>query len=983
MNHIYKTKWNKQTGTYVAVSEVTKSKGKRSGSSRAILAGVVFAAAGSFAMPALSACPPSGNWNSHHSNGNWQISESCGGYVYFDKNNNIQVGSNSNINGENNWGWWSFERDWNESDYLGENLVLVEGGSIRDVSFHSDGNSLTVKGGIVDDIYFYPESKGNDISIEGGQVTGLHVNDSHQSDRPNSIKIVGGEVSKSELMGDVLLSGGVLKNSWLGGNIQFAGTTVNEVVVNKVGSSSLKISGGEVENLFVYGSGGVNGPASIRLEMTGGTLSDGFFAGGSDHVTVTGGVIKNNLYMGHESDTVTLSGDLNQLAVLDGEGFLQVPPPPPAGVALYDVAGYRLRSEDSNSLSSGESSRLIKEITVGKPYEDGSYVTYSYYDEPITDSSTGYRKSDLLQLNTTLTGSSETLGAAGNTRISHWDVVNIGDKTLDGRLNLTGDLHSGWDDKRLGAMNIAATGTLGLAPNTPQASVRYDVLNAGTIDLREGSTSPNGQLTIEGNYTGERGSVLLVKTNWNNPDVQENDHLVIQGNAWGGTQVSVPSGIIGDVTIQEGQKNGRWLSPVVTVQGDDYGSTESNIKELTFKGTAETSNAGQAQLVKNGDSYYWVLEAVIPEEPEPEKPEPEKPIPPVTPPTAPILTPGTPGYVLVPRINREMGFAQMSRLHQRVGEQQTWLWDECGQIPCQYYDRVRDDNQPYPVWGRIEVGKLKEQGKKRFGHETDTQMIQFGVDLEVYTDNEKNHRHTGLMLTYTHADSDFYDKYRAENGVVVADKGTGSADSDMVSVGAYRTWYKANGTYLDLVGNVSWLHNKYKSQDGRHSSQNGFGLGASVEVGRPWQLGNSQWSIEPQAQLAYQYVNLNKADDGVRKIDGQSDSALRGRIGARLAWNQGNDNLRTNTVYVAANVLHDFIGHDSSVDLGRDRIKERFAKTWGEVSVGAQLPIGKSTYIYGDISYERNLGGYSNKAFRSSGTSREGYSGRVGLSHRW
>ena len=124
-------------------------------------------------------------------------------------------------------------------------------------------------------------------------------------------------------------------------------------------------------------------------------------------------------------------------------------------------------------------------------------------------------------------------------------------------------------------------------------------------------------------------------------------------------------------------------------------------------------------------------------------------------------------------------------------------------------------------------------------------------------------------------------------------------------------------------------------------------------------------------------------DDGVRKIKGQSDGTLRGRIGARLAWNSGNENLRTNTVYVAANVLHDFTGNDAKADLGRDRIKERFAKTWGEVSVGAQLPIGKSTYIYGDVSYERNLGGYKNKVYRSTSASREGYSGRIGFSYRW
>ncbi|NLN69095.1 MAG: hypothetical protein GX143_13210, partial [Alcaligenaceae bacterium] len=43
MNRIYKSIWNEQTGTYVAVSENVKAKGKRSGAS--LLAGVVLAVA--------------------------------------------------------------------------------------------------------------------------------------------------------------------------------------------------------------------------------------------------------------------------------------------------------------------------------------------------------------------------------------------------------------------------------------------------------------------------------------------------------------------------------------------------------------------------------------------------------------------------------------------------------------------------------------------------------------------------------------------------------------------------------------------------------------------------------------------------------------------------------------------------------------------------------------------------------------------------
>src|SRR5690606_20701105 len=108
----------------------------------------------------------------------------------------------------------------------------------------------------------------------------------------------------------------------------------------------------------------------------------------------------------------------------------------------------------------------------------------------------------------------------------------------------------------------------------------------------------------------------------------------------------------------------------------------------TFTGTAETTNAGQAQLVKKGDSYFWTLQA-CPEGTTPENGQCIAPTPPEPEPKpTPILTPGTSGYVQMSRINREMGLAQLGTLHKRVGEQQTWAWDECGTECADYRQRT-------------------------------------------------------------------------------------------------------------------------------------------------------------------------------------------------------------------------------------------------------------------------------------------------------
>ena len=338
-----------------------------------------------------------------------------------------------------------------------------------------------------------------------------------------------------------------------------------------------------------------------------------------------------------------------------------------------------------------------------------------------------------------------------------------------------------------------------------------------------------------------------------------------------------------------------------------------------------------------------------------------------------------------------MGFSQMGKLHERVGEQQTWAWDDCGQR-CDQYQKAKDANKKiYPFWGRLNADYLKLQGDNRYGVNSSTGFAQFGADVNV-SQNAKDlsRRHTGVMFSYGWGSQSFYDQNRAVNGFVSPDKFTGKSNTDMLSLGGYSTWYADNGSYVDLVGQVSWLHNKYSSHTGVGASQQGWGVGLSAEVGRPWQIGQSAWQIEPQAQLSYQMVRLNDIDDGVYRVNGMNNDALRGRIGARLAWNDRYKNqLRTKTFYLTANILHDLTGASSSVNVASNRASadnagtnysESYGKTWGEVGVGGQWAFNKATYLFADVRYQRSLDG--NKG-ALGGLQREGYNGRIGVRHTW
>ena len=487
------------------------------------------------------------------------------------------------------------------------------------------------------------------------------------------------------------------------------------------------------------------------------------------------------------------------------------------------------------------------------------------------------------------------------------------------------------------------------------------VSNGGVINLDNKTHAKyNDILTINGNYSGSNGASVLMNTLWNAPGDaaitvaeggadSESDVLHIIGTADGQTSVN-PIAADGTVNVIDGsvQQIASIINtvPVVVVDGANAAGT--------FVGTAQTTGATEVQLTSReaangGREYYWTMSA--------------KPV-------IPIYTPTVPAYVQMPVVDMELGYTTLGTLHERRGENQTLAWDECG--TC-------GSDAKGQTWGRIFGKHLEQNGKTRLNMDTDMYGFQFGHDFKIKRTDEGGHRLMGAYLAYGHANTDFSDSYRAENGIVSADKYTGNGKTNAVSLGVTHTRYAPNGSYLDLVGQLSYLRNKYNSRDGYQASQNGWGAALSAEVGRPYAIskhtaGEAGWLLEPQAQLIYQYVDLNDFNDGVRQVNEKGQHGLRGRVGVRLAHNAqaSEKNYQTKTFYAVANVWHDFI-NSKSVGIGRDNLSEKYASTWGEVGVGVQFPVGKHSYLYADARYERDLGS----------SKREGYRGTIGFKHTW
>ena len=500
-------------------------------------------------------------------------------------------------------------------------------------------------------------------------------------------------------------------------------------------------------------------------------------------------------------------------------------------------------------------------------------------------------------------------------------------------------------------------GVLDASKNIPNGSTKTDykvklvkqdgtegtlTSNNGEITLANGSYED--KLTVEGNYTANNG-VLKVNTHWDSNDANngKSDLLEITGNAEGTTKVvslkadgteNMIDGTIGSIAADLAKNS----TAVVRVQG------ESNLKNFT--GIAKTTGAGELQLaskkVGNTTEYFWTVVSTNKDA---------------------IYTASVPAYTLIPNLNLEVGYETVGTLHQRRGENQALSWE-----------KSQANNQ---IWGRI-IGKhIALDGKKRLNLSADLAGFQFGHDFDISSSKNGGKRLTGGYVGYTHANSKFYDKYRAENGVVLDDKYTGKAKTENLHVGVTHTRYSEDGSYIDFVGQLSWMQNKYNSFDSK-AKNHGLGVALSGEVGRPFVLSKEKtnngdsWIIEPQAQLIYQYLGLNSFTDDMRSVHQDKQHNLRSRIGVRFAYNNLTDHEKVRTLYFTTNVWHNF-RNTSASNIGEDNVTEKLAKTWGEVGLGAQFATSSNTHIYADARYEQSL----------SGTKHQGYKGSIGIKYSW
>lgn len=508
-------------------------------------------------------------------------------------------------------------------------------------------------------------------------------------------------------------------------------------------------------------------------------------------------------------------------------------------------------------------------------------------------------------------------------------------------------------------------GTLDLSDNPNPTGVNYHeikIFNRKETDgkiindngiITTANTSYNDVVEIYGNYEGKNGAKIKMNTLWNSPGNanganSKSDVIKIlrsgitnSGNATGVTGI-IPVGIDGKENIIDGniKKVAKAVNSVPVIIADKAAAG-------TFVGKAQTTGAGEVQLTSrlNGGKreFFWTLNAIDGSNPYDDGTS-KNYNPHSSGNSKTILNSAVAGYINTAKVNMNLGFQSLAPLNERRGENNFNSSDEKSQ-----------------AWARVLGKHTKDEGKERFNFETDVYGVQAGYDFSI-KNSENGKRYTGFYFTNTEAKTNFEDRYRAENGVVVADKYTGKAKTKDFSLGLSTTKYYNNGLYLDLAGQFSFIKNKYNSRDEVVANQKGNAFGLSVETGKSYKLGTS-WTIQPQVQLVYQYLKLKDFKDDVREVHYGNDSLLRARAGVKALYND--------KFYTVANVWNDF-NNKTEANIGLDKVEEKYSSTWGEIGLGVQIPITNSAYVYTDLKYERSF---------KSKPKHNGYRGTVGFKY--
>ncbi|MEI4480648.1 MULTISPECIES: autotransporter outer membrane beta-barrel domain-containing protein [unclassified Phyllobacterium] len=793
-----------------------------------------------------------------------------------------------------------------------------------------------------------------------------------------------------------------------GGNTYSGGTRINEGVVAVSADNALGAATGGVTfnggTLQLDSSFDLSATRAVTINAPGGTIdTQGFDTTLAQGATGAGGLTKAG------SGILTLSGDNTYTGgTTISAGTLQLGNGGTSGSIIGDVAnnGSLAFNRSDASIFAGiisgtgsvsQTGSGTTALTGDSTYTGGTTISAgtlqlgnggtsgSIVGDVANDGTLAFNRSDTINFDGLISGSGSVAQLGSGTTILNSNNPYTGGTTVSAGTLAIGD--AAHPDATLsggGATNILAGGTFG-----GYGSVTGDVSNAGTLAVANAlaafTTGPNGNFTIDGtlsnsghvqlggtgvgntltvnNYVGQSGSIGF--NTYLGTDGSPSDRLIIDGGtASGATALQITNvGGPGASTSSDG---------ILLVDAVNGGTTAASAFSLAGPVAA---GAREYLLFKGGvtggttEDWYLRSELTPPEEGVPPAtpgegtpslptdPSPQPPNPGATPvemgpgESIPLYRPEVPTYTVVPPALRLATLATLGTFHERRGEQSVL---------------TTGDNFS-AVWGRVFGQSTEQKWSGTVDPSIDGSVWggQMGLDI-LRWDNGSGHRDTaGVFFGYSTINADVKGQALGWNGVEVGDM-----DADATSVGAYWTHIGPTGWYVDGVLMGSWFNGSAQSNRGIGVDTDGNGVTASLEGGYPIAIAQD-WVLEPQGQIIWQHLSLDKQNDGFSTVNFDTDDSWTGRVGLRL---QGNIQTSAGLLqpYLKANLWHNFDGTDN-VTFGTDEISTEFGGTSVELGGGIVAAVSEDVSLFATADYTFNAGGERQRVLE----------GNVGLRVKW
>ena len=272
----------------------------------------------------------------------------------------------------------------------------------------------------------------------------------------------------------------------------------------------------------------------------------------------------------------------------------------------------------------------------------------------------------------------------------------------------------------------------------------------------------------------------------------------------------------------------------------------------------------------------------------------------------------------------------MDRLNKRLGEA-----------------RYINGEEEQGMWVRLRHDRIGMDGEFR----SQNTMYELGYDVKQECDNGE--RRLGFAVDYMDGSTTYSDII-------------GKGETKRYGLWLYDTWLGDKGHYADYV--LKWGHlqndfdikskTRFEDISGDYSN-NVFSV--SAEYGKKNDMGNN-WYFEPQAQLQLARVTGAEYESTQNtKVSVDGINSLIGRAGFRL----GRDLNENSTVYVKADLLHEFLGDQTitaSDPTGTFRETFENKGTWYDVGFGFATAVGKNSYAFMD--FEKSFGNDNDETYQ-------------------